>query len=88
MIKKCHEYMKPVLISCNVLNSMVSSLLPSMCEIGEISNLVNEYVDCIILSSETSCSANPAEAVKILDRVCVEAEKIRILDSIYRFNSN
>ncbi|EGR31005.1 pyruvate kinase, putative [Ichthyophthirius multifiliis] len=88
MIKKCHEYMKPVLISCNILNSMVSSLLPSMSEIGEISNLVNEYVDGIILSSETSCSTNPVEAIKTLEKVCIEAENIRILDSIYKLNSS
>lgn len=61
---------------------MVSSLLPTMSEIGEISNLVNEYVDCIVLSSETTCGTNPVEAIKTLKRVCLEAENIRISDSI------
>lgn len=79
MIHKCHEHLKPVLISCNVLDSMVSSMLPTMCEVGEISNLVSEFVDDIILSSETSFGSNPVEAIKTLGRICVEAEALRIL---------
>lgn len=79
MIHKCHEHLKPVLISSNVLDSMVSSLLPTMCEVGEISSLVTEYVDDIVLSSETSCGNNPIEAIKTLSRICVEAEALRIM---------
>jgi pyruvate kinase len=59
---------------------MVSSLLPTMSEIGEISNLVFEKVDGLVLSSEISSSENPIESTKTLDRVCLEAEKIRIND--------
>ncbi len=88
MIRKCHEYMKPIFISCNILNSMVSSLLPTMSEIGEISNLINEYVDNIILSSETSCSANPIEAIRTLHRICVEAEKARIVDYLHHLSGS
>ncbi|KAL4427499.1 hypothetical protein ABPG74_015202 [Tetrahymena malaccensis] len=79
MIHKCHEHLKPVLVSCNILDSMVSSLLPTMCEVGEISNLVNDYVDNIVLSSETSCGNHPVQAIKTLSRICVEAEALRIM---------
>lgn len=79
MIHICHEHLKPVLISCNVLDSMVSSMLPTMCEVGEISSLVAEYVDDMILSSETSCGNNPIEAIRTLGRICVEAEALRIM---------
>jgi len=82
MIHKCHEHLKPVLISCNILDSMVSSLIPTMCEVGEISNLVSDYVDDIILSSETSFGNHPIEAIKTLSRICVEAEAIRIMKRI------
>ena len=82
MIHKCHEHLKPVLISCNILDSMVSSLLPTMCEVGEISNLVSDYVDDIILSSETSFGNHPIEAIKTLSRICVEAEALRIMNRI------
>lgn len=54
MIKKANESLKPVFVSCNILDSMVSSLLPTTSEVGEISNLVSNYVDAIVLSGETS----------------------------------
>ncbi|EGR27483.1 pyruvate kinase, putative [Ichthyophthirius multifiliis] len=75
MIKYCHEYLKPVFVQQNVLDSMVSSLLPSFCEITEISNLVYNFVDNIMLSEETSCGDHPLEAVKTLKRICLEAEQ-------------
>lgn len=50
-----------------------------MCEVGEISNLVSDYVDNIVLSSETSCGNHPIEAIQTLSRICVEAEALRIM---------
>lgn len=41
MIHKCHEQLVPVFVSCNLLESMISSLIPTIPEIGEITNLVN-----------------------------------------------
>ena len=79
MIHKCHENLKPVFISGNILDSMVSSLLPTMCEVGEISSLVSDYVDDILLTSETSFGLHPIDAIKTLSRVCVEAEALRII---------
>lgn len=59
LIEKSNENLKPLLVSCNILDSMVSSLLPTTCEVGEIANLVSNYVDGIILSGETSCGMYP-----------------------------
>lgn len=53
---------------------MVSSLLPTTCEVGEISNLVSDYVDGIILSGETSYGMYPIQAVETLSRICMETE--------------
>jgi pyruvate kinase len=54
LIIQCHKYFKPVIISCNVLESMVSSVLPTSNEASDISNLVAENVDCITLIGETA----------------------------------
>lgn len=53
---------------------MVSSLLPTTCEVGEISNLINEYVDSIVLSDETSYGMHAIQAVETLSRICIETE--------------
>ena len=52
-----------MLVSCNILDSMVSSLLPTTCEVGEISNLVSDFVDGIALTTETSGGNHPIEAI-------------------------
>lgn len=51
--------MKLCLVSCNILESMISSPLPTIPELGEISNLVSEYVDGIVLSGETAYGDYP-----------------------------
>lgn len=79
MVHKCHELMKPITISGSILDSMVSSLLPTMCEVGEVSNLIADFVDSIALTTETSGGNHPIEAIKTLSRICVEAEALRIM---------
>ncbi|EAR82294.2 pyruvate kinase complex alpha subunit (macronuclear) [Tetrahymena thermophila SB210] len=82
LIQKSNESLKPVLVSCNILDSMVSSLLPTTCEVGEISNLVSDYVDAIILSGETSYGMYPIQAVETLSRICMETEARQILKNL------
>lgn len=69
MIHRCHSKLVPVMVSCNMLESMVSSLIPTIPEIGEISNLTNQYIDGFILSAETSFGENPIESIETLSRI-------------------
>lgn len=66
--------MKPVLIQCSILESMVSSQLPRSCEVGDIAVLVASGVDEIILSGETSYGSFAVQAVETLARICIESE--------------
>lgn len=63
MITKANAKFKPVLVSCNILDSMVQNFFPTTCEIGEISNLVQDFLDGIILSNETSYGHHPIECI-------------------------
>lgn len=54
---------------------MIGSLLPTTIEVGEIGGLVDQFVDGIILSQETTVGEYPVEAVETLSRICFEAEK-------------
>ncbi len=40
LIHEGHKNLKPVLVSCNVLESMISGTFPTTSEVGEIFNLV------------------------------------------------
>ncbi|EGR27591.1 pyruvate kinase, putative [Ichthyophthirius multifiliis] len=79
MFQKCIQQRKIVMVSCNILECMVSSLLPMTCEVGEIFNLVSECVDNIILSSETAFGNFPVQAIETLSRICIETEANQIL---------
>lgn len=87
MINKCHEQLKPVMVSCNLLESMITSLIPTIPEIGEISNLVNQYIDCFILSAETSFGEHPIESIETLSRIIKEVERYQV-SSNENFNRN
>ncbi len=62
------------MVSCNVLESMISSIIPTSCEASDISNLVHQSVDCFILSGETSYGAYPVKSIETLEKICRETE--------------
>lgn len=54
IIKKCNTVGKPVLLSTQILESMVTKLIPSRSEVVDISNSVYDGIDALILSPETA----------------------------------
>ena len=58
---------------------MVSSLIPTPSEVGQISHLVSDSVDGIVLSNETSYGMHKIESIKTLSRIAVESEAKSIM---------
>ena len=75
IIKKCNTVGKPVLISTQVLESMVTKLIPSRSEVVDISNAVYDGVDSLILSPETASGIFYENATETMSHICLEAEK-------------
>ncbi|CAG9332554.1 unnamed protein product [Blepharisma stoltei] len=75
IIKKCNDKGKPVLLSTQVLDSLVSRLKPSRSEVTDITNMVFDGVDGIILTGETAYGRNPLLAVQYLESIISEAEQ-------------
>lgn len=75
IVKDCHSALKPVSVSCNILESMISTQLPTTTEVGEISNIIEQWVDGIILSQETTVGEYPVQCVETLSRICHETEQ-------------
>jgi pyruvate kinase len=53
---------------------MITSLIPTFSEMCDISNLVNEDVDAIMLTGETTYGNYPIQSVATLNRVCQQVE--------------
>lgn len=75
IIKKCNSVGKPVLLSTQILESMVQRLLPSRSEVVDISNAVYDGIDSLILSPETAIGSFYDKATKTMSQICFEAEK-------------
>ena len=54
IIKKCNIHGKPVMLSTQIMESMVQRLMPTRAEVVDISNAVYDGVDSLILSPETA----------------------------------
>lgn len=75
IIKKCNTHGKPVLISTQILESMVTKLIPSRSEVVDISNAVYDGVDSLILSPETASGVFYEQATDTMSQICLEAER-------------
>lgn len=75
MIEKCNLAAKPVMIISQMLESMCKSARPTRAEASDVANAILDGVDGIVLSDETAIGDYPINAVSILAKCCVEAEK-------------
>ncbi len=75
IIEKCSLLAKPVIIATHILESMVLNLKPTRAEVGDISTLVLDGADALMLSAETAIGNYPIECIKTLINVTKIYEK-------------
>ena len=75
IIKRCRHFGKPVVVATQMLESMISNLVPTRAEASDVANAIYDGTDAVMLSGESAMGDYPVESITTMDRIIENVEK-------------
>ena len=73
---------KPVVVATQMLESMISSPVPTRAEVSDVATAMFEGADAVMLSAESAAGQYPIEAVATMNRIAEEIESEQLFRGI------